>query len=427
MVRKIKNLYHLVFAVLAVILYRFPAKTLTVIGVTGTDGKTTTVNLIYRLLSAAGKKVAIISTTGAEINGKKIFETLHTTTPSPFTIQKFLRQAVDDGCTHLILEVSSHAIHQHRIFGCRIKTAVLTNITHEHLDYHGSMENYLAVKAGFLKKAKIRIINRDDDSFNEVFKKLNGRVITYGITKPADYRAEKIAMAGGKTVFDITGSFPIKNIQTSLLGNFNVENILAAIAAVEIEGVDEREIKKALADFKPPPGRMGLVDAGQNFMVIVDFALTPGAFEKVLPAIKSFTKGKLIHIFGAAGERDQTKRPILGEISSRFADVIILTRDDDHREPVEKIINMIEEGIKKNGWQKNETTNMPKAIQNRTYFVIPDRREAIEFAVKSAEEGDTVFLSGMGHQITMNVNGEETPWSDKEEVERAIKTWIKKK
>lgn len=423
MPKKLKNIKHLVNAIFACLLNGIPARKMKVIAVTGTDGKTTTVNLIYHILRENGVKVAMISTTGAEIDGKNIFKTLHTTTPSPFVIQKFIRTATLRHCTHIILETSSHAIDQNRIFGCNIKTAVLTNITHEHLDYHKTYDNYLETKSKLLKKAKIRIYNADDDSFQkikDILKNDSGKNITYGINSQSDYKAGNITTTEERMSFNI--SYPggkVEGVTTSLIGNFNVENILAAFAVVYEEKLDTQGIKKAIGSFGGIPGRMELVNKGQPYRVIVDFALTPGAFEKVLPVVKSIIRGKLIHVFGAAGDRDKSKRPILGEIAAKFDDLVILTTDDTHTEKLEEIIPMIEEGLKRLGWE-GESENAQANPSSRRYLILPDRKKAITYAVNMAQEDDTILLSGMGHQTTMNLGGKEVPWSDKEEVIKAI-------
>ncbi|MEK7565600.1 MAG: UDP-N-acetylmuramoyl-L-alanyl-D-glutamate--2,6-diaminopimelate ligase [Patescibacteria group bacterium] len=346
MIRKIKNFWHLLEAIFGSIVFGFPGKKLTIIGVTGTDGKTTTANLIHHILTTAGFKTCISST----LSG------LHTTTPGRWRIQKFLRASLNNGCTHAVLEVSSHAIDQNRIWGVDFTVGVITNIAdHEHLDYHKTFENYRKVKLSFLESCK----------------------------KQADWRE--------------LGNF---NFKTKLIGDFNHENCLAAIAVARELGINDEIIRQAVASFEPPPGRLEIV-VRKPFLVIVDFAHTPQAFEKVLPEIKKLGK-RLIHVFGCTGDRDRTKRPIMGAIAEKFDDQIILTHEDTYSEDPRKIIEEIAKGIK-----------MP-------VLKIMDRKEAIKLALEQARPGDVVIITGVGHQKTLNMGGKEIPWSDQKVVKELL-------
>lgn len=355
--------------------YGFPSKKLTVIGVTGTDGKTTTTNIIYHILKTADKDVSMISTVGANINGQAYGIGFHVTTPSPWQIQSFLSKARG----YLVLEVTSHALDQNRVFGVDFAIGVLTNVTNEHLDYHKTYENYVKTKAKLLQAAKVAIVNRDDESF----KVIKSKVITYGIKQGA-----------------ITPkSFPFK---TKLFGEYNKYNILAAVAVCKNIGLSDSQIKKGIETFTLPIGRAEIVHE-DNFTVMIDFAHTPNAFAKLLPEIKKQIKGKLIHVFGAAGKRDASKRPLMGEISSEYADVVILTSEDPRNEPVEKIMDEIESGMKK------------KVVK------IANRQEAITAAIKMAKKGDFVLLTGKSHEQSMNYGNGEEPWSEHEAVEKALR------
>lgn len=373
--QKIKNIYHLCNALMANVWYGFPSKKLTVIGVTGTDGKTTTTNIIYHILKTADKDVSMISTVGANINGQAYGIGFHVTTPSPWQIQSFLSKARG----YLVLEVTSHALDQNRVFGVDFAIGVLTNVTNEHLDYHKTYENYVKTKAKLLQAAKVAIVNRDDESF----KVIKSKVITYGIKQGA-----------------ITPkSFPFK---TKLFGEYNKYNILAAVAVCKNIGLSDSQIKKGIETFTLPIGRAEIVHE-DNFTVMIDFAHTPNAFAKLLPEIKKQIKGKLIHVFGAAGKRDASKRPLMGEISSEYADVVILTSEDPRNEPVEKIMDEIESGMKK------------KVVK------IANRQEAITAAIKMAKKGDFVLLTGKSHEQSMNYGNGEEPWSEHEAVEKALR------
>ena len=365
MLRKFKNLYHLVIAILANVLLDFPGKKLTVIGVTGTDGKTTTTSLIYHILYTAGHKVAKLTTVDSQINGQVTSFSLHTTTPDSFQLQNFLHKSVDQGCKYAVLEVSSHGIDQNRIWGIPFEIGVLTNITNnEHLDYHGSFENYKNTKLGFLASCKHQVVNTSNQTFS---------------------------------------------FKTKLLGKFNQENCLLAIATCRTLGIPEEKIRLGVERFIPPPGRLELV-VDRPFKVIVDFAHTTGAFEKVLPVVrdlKDSSSNKLIHVFGATGDRDRSKRPLMAKIAARYDDYMYLTHEDTYSEDKIKIINDLEIGLKEAGF--------------KNYERVMERKEAIRKAIKMAKTGDVVVLTGVGHQKTMNLGGKEIPWSDQVVVREVIR------
>lgn len=400
MIRRIKNIYHLILAVIANLIYGFPGKKLTIIGVTGTDGKTTTTSLIYHILKSNGKKVGMISTIGAKINDQDYSIGFHATTPSPILLQKLLHIMVINKCDYAILEVTSHAIDQNRIWGIPFYIGVLTNITHEHLDYHLIFENYFQAKADFLKKCRLKIINRDDQSFKELNKILNGKrkIITYSLNNQANYVASNISSNNDKQNLFINKT----QINSKLLGKHNVYNILAAFSVVCELGIDGKNIQSAIETFVPVPGRLEII-LKQPFKVVVDFAHTPNALQNILPTVKKLTTGKLIHVFGATGKRDVTKRQKMGEISGQLADYSIITSEDTYGEDPSKIIAQIEEGIKKT--LKNKDQN---------YWIITNRKEAIKKGLSLAQENDLVLLTGVGHQTSLNLGNRELPWSEKE-------------
>lgn len=390
--QKIKNLYHLLKAIFWNIWYGFPAKKLVVIGVTGTDGKTTTCTLIYEILKSAGIKTGMLTTVSARIMDKEIDTGLHTTNPDSGLLQKILRDAVSSGVTHMVLEVTSHGLDQNRVWGCNFKIGVLTNVTHEHLDYHRTMENYRETKLKLFKKVKFAVLNGDDPSF-EYFKHqtLNTdiQIIKYSKTKA-------------------------ENISPALYGEYNLYNINAAEAVCKALGIRQQVIEKIVREFKGVPGRREEIREGQKFRVVVDFAHTPNALEQVLISLrdqsKSKTKTKIIVVFGCTGERDKDKRPMMGEIAARLADVVIVTSDDTRSEDQDEIYKQIVFGIKDKNFIKEN-----------------DRRKAIEIAVKMAKEGDIILLAGKGHEKSILIGKEESPWSDVGEAKRAIQTLILKK
>lgn len=382
-----KNIYHLFVALLANTWYGFPSRKLAMIGVTGTDGKTTTVGLIYHILRTAGMHVSMISSVGAIINGKTYDVGFHVTTPSSWKLQHFIRKA-SEGATDrkfLVLEVTSHALDQYRTWGIDFTIGVLTNITHEHLDYHKTWEKYVKTKAKLLTKAKIALINKDDQSYKIL---AHVPTTTYG-KKDADI-----------TLADVPST-------TNLIGEFNTYNILAAIACCKALGVRNNDIRKGIKTFIAPIGRQEVVHENE-FMVMIDFAHTPNSFEKMLPEIKSMTEGRLIHVFGCAGKRDSTKRSAMGKISGTFADIIVLTAEDPRGEDINSINKQIMQGIEK-AEGKPET------------FSIADRKEAIAFAIDLARKGDTILLTGKSHEKSMNYGRGEEPWSEYEAVEKALK------
>jgi UDP-N-acetylmuramoyl-L-alanyl-D-glutamate--2,6-diaminopimelate ligase len=391
MLRRIKNLYHLIVAVLANSIFLFPARKLTVIGVTGTDGKTTTVNLIYHILKENGYKVSMLSSIGASIGNENIDTGFHVTTPSSFLLQKLLRSALTQKSEFFILEVTSHALDQNRVWGIPFKLGVITNVSNEHLDYHKTYEKYLKTKNRLLEIAEIAIVNRDDPSF-DLISKLNRKSMTnfktYGFSESADIN--------------------LKNIDyecNQIFGEFNKYNILAAWASAKSLGVKEIEIKNAIKSFKLPLGRVDVV-CDKNFTVIIDFAHTPNSFEQLLSSLRERTKGRLIHVFGSAGERDQIKRPLMGEISAKYSDIIILTSEDPRNEKSEDIIDEIASGIK-----SNKVTVLKKT----------DRKNAIEDAINMTKNGDLVVVSGKAHEKSMTFGNKEMPWDEYKVVKDAIK------
>jgi len=381
MFQKIKNIYHLFQAVVANIIYRFPSRKIKVIGVTGTDGKTTTTSLIAHILKSAEKKVSYISTVKAQIAGKDYDTGLHVTTPSSFMIQKFLSQSVKNGDEYFVLETTSHALDQNRVWGVNYHIGVLTNITHEHLDYHGSYKDYVKTKEKLLKMAKFSVVNEEDEGYRYLSQKSK--------VKSQKFSSKlKILEKVGNLTF------------------FNKQNYAAAYTVCKLLNLSDEVILKAMLTFQLPKGRVDLI-YDKDFKVIIDFAHTPNAFLKLLPEIRKKylkNKGRLIHVFGSAGLRDNTKRPLMGEISSRFADFIILTEEDYRTEDPNKICQEIASGIK-----------------NKNYQVIIDRKKAIEKALKMAKKGDLVVFTGKAHEKSLCRGKTEYPWDEYQAVEIGLK------
>lgn len=417
----IKNSYHFFQAVLAVLINGYPSKKLKIIGVTGTDGKTTTVNLIYHILKSSGTKVSMISTVKAVV-GEATFDTgFHVTTPSPFELQKFLKMMVKAGSKVAVLEVTSHGLDQNRVSLVDFYGAVITNVTSEHLDYHKDYDSYLRTKAKILSDVKYRILNGDDNSFKKLSETGSGKMVSFGMEKGVDISADDIKIKKDQLEFTVKFKNQEKNggslkVTAPLVGKFNVYNILAAIASVKSLGIENKEIEKALSEFPGVEGRMERIIEGQNFEVVVDFAHTPNAFTNTLKLLRDQTKGRLLCVFGSAGERDISKRSVMGEIAAKFCDYIILTGEDPRNEDVNKISEEIASGIKKEG-----------GIQNETYWLVPDRDSAIEWAIKNlAKESDTVAVLGKGHEKSINIGGKEFPWSDQMSARSALSGRLRK-
>ena len=374
--------YHWLKALVAAMRYRFPGKKLHVIGVTGTNGKTTTCFMIWKMLNDAGHKAGLM-TTVAWGTDKLEPELNHMTTVDPMTLNKRISKIVQSGAEYLVLEVTSHAMAQHRTLGVPFEVAVFTNLTHEHLDYHKTMRRYAAAKAKLFKKAKFGIINADDE-YAETFKKASLKYITYGI-KNGEMRAENLKMG----VSGVKYSCGDIKVETKIPGEFNVYNSLAAVAVGKRLGLSNEQIERGVEDLEAVEGRMNVVDEGQDFTVIVDYAHAPDALIKVFDSINGF-KGRIISVHGGAGRRDPSTRPIRGGILGKCSDIVIITEDDSRDEDPEKIAAAFVEGAQKAG-----------KVLDKDLFVELDRAKAIEMALKMAKKGDLVLLLGKGHEKTI--------------------------
>lgn len=405
----LRNQYHLLRALAASQVYGNPSKKLKIIGITGTDGKTTTTNLVYHLLKSAGKKVSMISTVNAVI-GNKTFDTgFHVTTPDPLDVQKYLKQMVDADTEYAVLEVTSHSLDQNRVFGLPFEIGVLTNITHEHLDYHKTYQNYLKSKAKLFKHVKYSILNKDDESFKQMEKLASGEAITYSVGREASLSAKNIDYTTKGTEFEICYRDTKVPVKTLLIGDFNISNILAAVAVAKVLDINDEEIQEGLSNFKGVPGRMEQIELKTGFNVIIDFAHTPNALEKALLTVRKITKGKITVVFGAAAERDIAKRPIMGKVSAKLADYVVLTNEDPRYEDPNKILTDIAKGVVMGG-----------GVLNKTFWMIEDRAQAIKFALSKAKGSDTVLILGKGHEKSISIRGKEYRWSDKEAVLEAL-------
>lgn len=403
----------------------FPSRQLRVVGVTGTDGKTTTMNLIASVVEALELPYGMVTTIGARIGNREVDTGEHVTTPDAPIVQKFLREMVTEGVQVALLETTSHALAQHRVAGVAYDIAVVTNITHEHLDEHGSLAHYRAAKASLFaglqaapRKAgqpKVAVINGDDSSYDYLALLAADMHYVYGINSPhATIRARDISFQRDGTTFTADTPIGPLAIRSSLLGRFNVYNMLAAIGAGLALGGELPEVGNhivaGIAALKVVKGRMEAIDEGQDFLAIVDFAHTPVSLENALTTAREMTDGRLIAVFGSAGLRDRAKRGMMGQISARLADLTVITAEDPRTEQVEEICAEIAQGAEAGG-----------AVRDKSYVIIYDRAEAIAWAVQQAHSGDVVIACGKGHEPSMCYGTTEYPWSEHAAMRVALK------
>ena len=374
--------YHYVQSIIAGAKYGFPGKKLCVIGVTGTNGKTTTCFMIWKMLNDAGFKTGIMTTVAHGVD-KLEPELGHMTTVDAFTLNQRIKEVEKQGANFLVLEVTSHALAEFRTLGIPFEIGVFTNLTHEHLDYHKTMAGYRAAKGKLIKKAKFSILNADDNATSN-YKTIAKDYLTYGI-KAGEYRAENIKLGVDGVRYDCRDL----HIETKIPGEFNVYNSLAAVLVGKKLGLNNQQIEKGIKALKDVEGRMNIIDEGQNFTVIVDYAHAPDAIEKVFSSVKDH-QGRIISVHGGAGRRDPSTRPIRGAILAQHSDIVIITEDDSRDEDPNKIAAGFVEGAKKHG-----------KILDKDLFVEMDREKAINLALKKAKKGDLVLILGKGHEKTI--------------------------
>lgn len=408
-------------AYLAAAFYDHPAQRMTMIGVTGTDGKTTTVNLIYQILRTAGLPVGMISTVNAVI-GEQVLDTgFHVTTPDAPDVQRYLWMMAEAGLTHALLETTSHGWAQHRVDACAFDIGVVTNITHEHLDEHGSYENYRAAKGRLFASLsetpvkpqgnpRLAVLNRDDASYAYLAEIAQVRQAAYGFTEQAQVRPLDVQRTPAGLRFTAVGPgfrFPVS---CSLVGDFNISNCLAAISATVLGlGVDPQAAAAGMAALPGVPGRMENINLGQDFIAMVDFAHTPNALRNALQTARGFGAGRVIAVFGSAGLRDRQKRRMMAETAAELADLSVLTAEDPRTESLEDILAEMALGAESRG-----------GVEGQTFWRVPDRGEAIRLAVQMAQPGDVVMACGKGHEQSMCFGTVEVPWDDRTALRAAL-------
>lgn len=411
--KKIEPVGHLFESVLMNIRYGFPGRKLRIIGVTGTNGKTTTSFMIHRLLHESGIKTALLTTVANGVGDDIVPQAEHITTAQAGVLQRRLRDYVRQGVEWVVVETSSHALAQNRVWGLPYEIAVMTNITHEHLDYHGTFERYVEAKRKLFKIAnrnglRFGVVNAQDPSAVKFVRTVANHT-TYGIGE-GELRAEKVKLSADGSRYVATVDDDRYDMTVNIPGEFNVSNSLAAIAVGRKLGLSKRQIEKGIAALRSVEGRMNVIDEGQPFKVIVDFASTPDAFERLFESVRPLTKGKLIAVFGSAGRRDEAKRPVQGEIAGRSADIVVLTEEDDRDVDGNQILQEIAEGAKK-----------AKKKVGKDLFLILNREEAIGFAMTQAtSKDDVVVLLGKGHEQTIERADGEYPWNEADVARAAL-------
>jgi UDP-N-acetylmuramoyl-L-alanyl-D-glutamate--2,6-diaminopimelate ligase len=418
--RAIEPTGHLLESILWNVVEGFPARGMKVIGVTGTDGKTTTSTMIYTMMNHAGVKTGLMTTIGYGVPENWHENYVHMTTLPTRPMLKRIKELKAEGIEWLVLETTSHALAQNRVWGIPYSVVAMTNVAHEHLDYHGSFERYRQAKVKLFKLAganagglRTGIVNADDPS-GAYFAASVPKVLRYGIKQAqSDLKATNVKSTPSGNAYDLKYEGEIMHIKTKLPGSFNVYNSLAAAGVGLAVGLKPEQIVAGIALLESVEGRMNKIDMGQDFSAIVDFAHTPGSFDKILSSFKELSKGRLIVMFGSAGRRDESKRGAQGTLAGKYADVVVVTEEDDRDVDGEMIMNQIAEGAESQG-----------KVRQKSLFLVGDRTKAIEFAVGLAKAGDTVLFLGKGHEKTIERADGEHPWDEIATVKAAVKARV---
>ena len=398
-------------AVLADIFHGQPTHSMHLIGVTGTNGKTTTTHIIESILNEANKKTGLIGTMYMKIGDLQ--REVKNTTPESLTLQKTFSDMKDAEVTHAVMEVSSHALHLGRIHGCDFNVAVFTNLTQDHLDYHKTMEAYKYAK-GLLfaqlgnrfdhNRIKYAVLNEDEEASEDFKKMTSAKIVTYGIDRNADIMAKDVRMTSKGTTFQLITPVGTRSVTIQMVGKFSVYNVLAAVAATISSSIELDVIVKAIETIEGVRGRFELVDGGQDFTLIVDYAHTPDSLENVLHTIKQFAEGKIYCIIGCGGDRDKTKRPLMAKIAVENSDEPIFTSDNPRSEDPRRILE-----------------DMEKGVDGQYYTSIINREEAISYAIMNAKKGDVILIAGKGHETYQQIGNETFDFDDREIALKIIK------
>lgn len=392
-------------AVMAGNFYNHPSKSLNMIGVTGTNGKTSTTYFIESVLSHINRKTAVIGTVEIRIGGKKReIDFATSTTPDTIELNQMLRIMADESCDDVVMEVSSHSLELKKVKGIDFNVGVFTNLTQDHLDFHKTMENYCKAKAKLFKMCHYGVINADDPWADKIAEGATCDIMTYSIDKQSDLQAKDIEYLMDRVHFTVNINGSDVRFELKVPGRFSVYNALAAIGAMLSMGIDVENIKEGINNIKGVPGRIQNIPNDKGFNVIVDYAHTPDGLENIINAVREFTKGRIITVFGCGGDRDRTKRPIMGKIVAELSDIAVVTSDNPRSEEPNSILKEIEVGV------KPITDN---------YEMIVDRKEAIKKAIQMAQKGDSVIIAGKGHE-NYQILGDKTIHFDDAEVAKEI-------
>jgi len=410
--KKLKKLYWRIKSFGVRYYYGQPAKKLKIVGVTGTNGKTTIATLLYRIAIALGHKAGLISTVEILINGQKTELTnckpIPGTTPDSVTLTKLFHQMAEANCEYVFMEVSSHALDQNRVAGINFAGGIFTNLTHDHLDYHQNFENYFEAKKKFFKmlpEAAFALSNTDDEYGKQMLEGIKARKYTYGFNTPSASGTSPLSR--GRKGEGLCPDFNEK-LETKLIGDFNMYNALAVYASLVLLGMDKEKVKENLKNVLPPRGRFDYFKSPSGVIVIVDYAHTPDALQNVLRTVQGIRKNgtKIISVFGCGGDRDSVKRPIMGKIGTTLSDITIFTSDNPRSEDPEKIIEQMKTDLSADDLKKVRT--------------IANRREAIKEAVRLAQNGDIILCAGKGHEDYQEIKGVKTHFDDMEEFQKIL-------
>jgi len=426
MIQKIKNIFlHLPKSIFYNFYYGFPSKRLTLIGITGTDGKTTTCTLIYEILKNSGINAGLITTIGAKFGDQQIDTGLHMTSPDPSLIQKIFKKMADSGVTHVVCEVTAHALDQYRFYGYQFDVGAIINTSHEHLDYFSSLDQYIKSKAKIFNQSKFAILNKDDPSYKIIKPDIKTDFTEFSINEKSNYQAKDIQLTSKFLKFVVNKL----EIITDSNYFYQIYNILTALAVIEHLKIDPKNLIETVKNFPQTKGRREEIPNDFGFKTIIDFAHTPNALKNTLSSLRETNNtGKIITIFGATGGRDQSKRPQMGEIASQISDITIITADDTRNEKIEDINQQIINGIdstKTTFIENLDISQIKKAIKNNSnkhvYFNIYNRQDAFNLAVQLAQPKDIIIACGKGHETTILHGNTEYPWSEAEAFRTAFR------
>lgn len=384
-----------------------PAEQLSLIGITGTNGKTTTAHLARRILEEKGFSCGMIGTVYHVVGGRRIPS--ENTTPLAHELHQLLRNMVDAGDTHVVMEVSSHGLALKRVFGLHFAAGVFTNLTHEHLDFHGNFEAYLAAKGILMQQSHTSVLNLDDPAFDRLREMAAGPVLSYSLDEQADLQGLHCEQVGRGERFVLKVGGASMTVELPFPGRYNVSNALAAAGIAHALGIPLPVIVGGLEKAEPVPGRMEFVDMGQSFQAIIDYAHTPDGLAKALATVREVTPGRIISVFGGRGERDRLKRPVMGRIAGTYADIVVVTTDCPYGEEPQGIAVQVAQGLDE---------------VNARYFMVADRGLAIREACRMAREGDTVIVTGRGHESHQHFADRDVPFDDRDAMRKALRELV---